>query len=279
LLFAFSLVLLFGLLIGFLEENYPARVRGLIEGPNFLGLFSSIFLALLAFFKISKVTFNRAYYIILVFVGGISLEASGTRASAITLFLFLLILMILSENSRKQICSFGALVMVAGILFTLANNFYPNYEKILESGAIISVTNSGYTSSGRILRINPGEGEGGVFSGRIGIWKLYGEKVIEKPILGHGFNPVSSLENIYPHNILILLAYYFGIPFTLIVCYKFSRLCRRLIIARKYKLLNVLVFLTLNSLFADFIFGAGGPIWLSMGLLIVLSVHSSDHAP
>ena len=279
LLFAFSLVLSFGLLISFLQETTPARLRGLIEGPNFLGFYSSIFLLLLVLCKISGITFNRTYYIYLISVGTISLEGSGSRASTVTLVFFLFILMIISEDNRKQIYTFAAVAMVVAILFILVNGLYPNYIKTLESGAQISVTNSGYTSTVRILRIDPKEGDGGIFTGRVGIWKLYGEKVIEAPIFGYGFNPVVSPESIFPHNILILLAYQFGIPFTIILCYMFFRLFNSLNIGRKYILLNVLVFLVLNSLFADFVFGIGSPVWALGAVLIVSVVHSSGQAP
>jgi O-antigen ligase len=261
-----NFIILLGVAIDLRSDPVPARFSGLIEGPNFLGLFSAT--SILIFLLYARNGIKKRFYLYLpfVFIMAVTLQASGTRTSLLALLLTLVFLRLVYKISIAKRILFVALFGTS--LFILFTDTYPTFETTLENGSIVRVSNTGYTAIERILKVDPHEGSGGILTGRIEIWDSATSKILANPIFGHGFNPLQDATGFFTHNGILQLAFYLGIPATLFFLWLLCLFSRHVFREKYVWTGGILIFILLNSMFSDFILGAGGPIWLLLAFLI-----------
>jgi len=263
---ASGLIVVIGLIVEVSKSVIAARLAGLLEGPNFLGLFSATIFLLCILWSGNSSKFLQSISLILVFVSSISVQASGTRTSFLALLITLVFLILQKRRLIPKRLLFSGLLGIA--TYSVFNKTFPNRSLILENGNEISITNAGFTALDRTLKVDPGEGGGGVFSGRIYLWESAVNKILENPLIGIGFNPIQDTSGFFPHNIFLQLIYLVGIPLGFFLIWLIYLYAVHLKSNKYIRSQGILLFVLLNAFFSDFILGAGGPVWLLSAFLV-----------
>lgn len=195
-------------------------VSGLFNNPNYLGIWLTLCLPFaISLLSLEKIKWNKIILYIINFLIIFFIFSTNSRNA----FLGLLICFLLTFGIRKFIY-FTFFIFVGFFLF---NFIEPN---------IINLNNSYLLNKLSNFELN-------LDSPRIAIWNKAVFFIFQKPILGWGSGSMPYLTMFFPpyqnyqhtHNMIIELAYSFGIPLAIFVL-----TCICLILKRSYEKLNSL---------------------------------------
>ena len=226
---------------------YP--YRGVFYNSNHFGYYLSIvFFISVLFFLNCKDNIYKAIFLFIYFIILYTLIINNTFGSYLAVLIsFILFIIIAYKKCRRvDICILCLLFIVNSLMisFNGKNVVIDNFKTFDKD--IVDTINGTQKTAG---------------TGRVTLWKIYGHYIIKSPIIGYGgynddMNKTTSLFNDVPHNSLIEIAAFNGIPVVIMYLIVLGIIVIRYLKNRKNSSIVLdIIFVSVCSYFISSLFG------------------------